>query len=244
MGLIALLCWALGAAWAVTGDELEARLTEIESHRALRIQRSAPGPSGSELQKIAAGATVTGLLDASEGSKAWGAAVVPLPIGTFWAALNDETRHPGYTAVEYSELLSGRPCRSGRRVLQYLPVPVPMFSDRWWVGILQTNGKLSQASGGSVRELSFSSSVDPSEVTSDSGKKMISQGAPIAFSRGGWFLVALDERHTYVEYYVHTDPGGRLPGGMASMFATKGVRENIAAITRFAKEAKPACPVE
>ena len=28
-------------------------------------------------------------------------------------ALNDETRHPGYTAVAYSELVSGRPCRSG-----------------------------------------------------------------------------------------------------------------------------------
>ncbi len=191
---------------------------------------------------MASGAVVTGQVDASEGSKAWGAAVVSVPIAKLWAALNDETRHPGYTAVAYSELISGRTCRSGRRVLQYLPVP--MLADRWWIGVLTMNSKITQASGGSVRELSFASSVDASEVTSESGQKMIGKASPIGFSKGGWLLVALDERSTYVEYFVHTDPGGRVPSSMASMFANKGVRENISAIQRFAKEAKASCPVE
>jgi hypothetical protein len=31
---------------------------------------------------------------------------------------------------------------------------------------------------------------------------------------------------------------------MASMFATKGVREAITAVQRFATEARPSCPIE
>ena len=226
----------------MTAEQLLARLDEVAQQRNLRIHASAPVPSEAELRKVAGGAIVTGLLDSSSGSRAYGAAVVNVGIGQFWAALNDETRHPGYTAVAYSELLEGRVCQSGRKVLQYLPVP--MLADRWWIGILTKNGKVHQASGGSVRELAFSSSVDPALVTSDSGKKMIGQAQPIGFSKGAWFMVALDERSTYVEYYLHTDPGGRIPGGMASMFATRGVRENIEAIQRFAKEAKPSCSIE
>ncbi len=214
----------------------------MAAHRGLRIHASAPSPSDNDLRKVAGGAVVTGLLDSSTGSKAYGAAIVNVGIGQFWAALNDETRHPGYTAVAYSELLEGRVCQSGRKVLQYLPVP--MLSDRWWIGTLTKNGKVHQASGGAVRELAFASSVDPALVTTDSGQKMIAKAEPIGFSNGAWFMVALDERSTYVEYYLHTDPGGRIPGGMASMFATRGVRENIEAIQRFAKEAKPSCSIE
>ena len=237
------LVWVcMATAWAVDADVLEARLAEIAPLREHRIQRSAPPIASNDVRKAAGGTTVTGLISSNSGSKAYGVAVVPVSIGRFWAALNDETRHPGYTATAYSELVSGRVCASGRRVLQYLPVP--MLSDRWWIGIITANSKLASQSGGSVRELSFASSVDPTEVTSEAGQKMIAGATPLGFSKGGWFMVAVDDRHTYVEYYLHTDPGGRIPGGMASMFATRGVRENIEAITRYAKEAKSSCAVE
>jgi len=238
--LIALL-WLVSMALAVDADVLEARLAEVAPLRDWRLYQ-APTPDSGDVRKAAGGTVVTGLMSSSSGSKAYGVAVVPVGIGRFWAALNDETRHPGYTAVEYSELISGSICRSGRRVLQYLPVP--MLSDRWWVGVITINHKIASTSGGAVRELAFTSSVDPSEITSDAGKKMISGASPIGFSKGGWLLVAVDDRHTYVEYFLHTDPGGRIPGGMASMFATKGVRQNIEAITRFAKENTPSCAIE
>jgi hypothetical protein len=241
VGLIALLS-ALRAAGAATPEELTARLAEIEDQRALRIQASAPRPSDADVRKVAGGVVVSQVLEASSGSKAFGLAVVQLSIGVLWAALNDETRHPGYTAVSYSELVSGRPCASGRRVLQFLPVP--MLSDRWWIGVLTKNLELMRATGGSVRELAWKSSVDPAEVTSSSGKAMIAQGEPIGYTRGAWFLVALDERETYLEYFLHTDPGSSIPSSMASMFATRGVRENILAIQKFATEAHPACPIE
>lgn len=233
-----LLAW-VAAAHAWTAEELRARLDEVQEQRALRIHPAAPTAADADLRKVAAGTVVTGL--AADG-KAYGYAIVDVGIAKFWAGLNDETRHPGYTPVTYSELLSGKLCGSGRRVLQFLPVP--MLDDRWWIGVLTPNGKLQSASGGAVRELAWSSSVDPAEVTSESGKKMIAQGVPIGFSKGAWFLVALDERTTYLEYFLHSDPGGGIPSGMASMFATKGVRESISAITRYAKEAKPSCPIE
>lgn len=239
-GLLCLL-WASPLARAVSPDALVTRLAEVQEERQLRIQTAAPVPSESDVRKAASGAVVTGLVDGG-GTRAYGIAVVPLSIGVFWSALNDETRHPGYTAIGYSELLSGRPCASGRRVLQFLPVP--MLADRWWIGVLTKNAKLMQASGGSVRELSWQSSVDAAEVTSDSGKKILTQAQPIGFSKGAWFLVALDEFDTYVEYFSNSDPGGNVPSGMASMFATKGVRDTISAIQKFAKEAHPACPVE
>lgn len=239
--LLGLGLW-VGIAWAVTPEALTARLAEIAEQRTLRIHASAPIPSDADLRKAATGVVVTGQLDASSGTRAYGVAVVPLSIGTFWAALNDETRHPGYTAIEYSELLSGRACGSGRHVLQYLPIP--MMADRWWIGVLTKNNKLMQASGGAIRELAWSSSVDQAELVTDSAKKIVTQAEPIGFSKGAWFVVALDERTTYVEYYLHSDPGGSISPGMASMFATKGVRETIAAIQRFAKEGHPACPIE
>lgn len=238
--LAVLWMWA-SMAWAVDADQLERRLAEVAPMRDWRLYQ-APTPSSSDVRKAATGTIVTGLLNTDSGSKAYGVAVVPVDIGTFWAALNDETRHPGYTAVSYSELVSGSVCRSGRKVLQYLPVP--MLADRWWVGILTLNSKLMSQSGGAVRELAFTSSVDASLVTSASGQKMMGNASPIGFSKGGWLVVAVDDRHTYVEYFLHTDPGGRIPSGMASMFATKGVRQNIEAITRFAKEARSSCAIE
>jgi hypothetical protein len=233
------LLFALSVAHAWTAEELRARLDETSDERSLRTHPKAPAPSDADLAKAAGGAVVTGL--AADG-RAYGFAIVDVPIGKLWAGLNDETRHPGYTPVTYSELLSGRLCGNGRRVLQFLPVP--MIDDRWWIGILSPNRELLSASGGAVRELAWKSSVDPAEVLSESGQAMIAQGVPIGYSRGAWFLVALDEQDTWLEYFLASDPGAGIASSMRSMFATRGVRESFAAMTRYAKEARSSCPIE
>jgi len=231
--------WLLLAAslWAATPDEVLARLDEVEPMRALRQEKGAPRPSEADIRKAAQGTVVSGV----NGSKAWGVAVFDLPIGKLWAGLNDETRHPGYTAVAYSELLSGQACRSNRRVFQYLPLP--MVDDRWWIGILYQNQALARESGDSVRELYWRSSVDPSEVTSAAAQKLMGEAQPIVSSRGGWFLVAISAWSTYAEYYVNSNPGEGVPTSITSRLAAKGVRDTIAAMEKFAKEGKPVCPV-
>ena len=230
------LCWLM-VAFGASPEQVEARLAEVAPLRAQRIEAGAPVMDPANIRKAAGGTIVTGLAS----RRAWGVAVLNVPIGKLWAGLNDETRHPGYTPVTYSELLSGKPCESGRSVLQFLPVPV--VADRWWIGHLRSNAALARASGNSVRELTWKSSVDPAAVTSASGKKMIAEGVPIGSTRGAWFLVAIDQFSTYVEYYSNTDPGEGVPAGISSRLAVTGVKSAIEAMQKFAKEGRPVCPV-
>lgn len=237
--LTTLLLWL--AAHASSVEEVEARLAEVAPLRERRITRGVQPIRPQEVRRAAEGNVVTGGLGQG---RAYGLALVPIPIGLLWSALNDETRHPGYTAVGYSELLSGSVCQSGRRVLQYLPVNVPFVSDRWWIGILSQNRALQRDTGGSVRELAWSSSVDPAEITSSAGQDMISKGTPIGSTAGGWFLVAIDERSTWLEYFVRSDPGPGVPPSVQSMLVTKGVRQNIDAMQKFALQGRPSCPID
>jgi hypothetical protein len=231
--LLTLLTLAHGA----TPDEVLTRVRAIEPLRAQRVQKGAPLPSDEDIRKAAAGTVVSGV----RGTTGWGVAVLNLPIGRLWAGLNDETRHPGYTATAYSELMSGAPCASGRKVFQYLPVP--MLDDRWWVSVLRTNQTLQRDSGGAVRELYFQGGSDPAEVTSAAARKLLPEAAPIRSTRGGWFLVAIDPYTTYVEYHSNTDPGEGVPQSVALKLVARGVRETILAMEKFAKEGHPVCPV-
>ena len=174
----------------------------------------------------------------------YGVGIVDVPIASLWAALTDETRQPKYTAITHSEIISGKACESGRKILQILDVPVPFVADRWWIGLPKENGRLMRDSGGAVRELAFSSSVDPDLVTNESGKKYISKASPIGHSKGGWFLVALGARETYVEYHAYSDPGSGIPSGVANQLAAGGVKKNILAMAKFAKEGNPSCPIQ
>ncbi|MDG1479415.1 MAG: hypothetical protein P8R54_07480 [Myxococcota bacterium] len=227
----------LAVAFAATYDQIQARLTEVEPLRESRLERGAPRSSEDDIRKAAQGTVSVHV----SGHKAWATTVINLPIGKFWAGLNDETRHPGYTAVAYSELLKGSPCQSGRAVLQYLPVP--MVSDRWWIGHIRSNNSIARESSNSVREMVWRGSIDPSEVNTESGRKIIDKAEPIGSTRGGWFLVALDQFSTYVEYYSKTNPGEGIPSSISSRLAAQGVRDNIAAMKKFATTGRPVCRV-
>ena len=227
----------LAVAYAATLDQIQARLAEIEPLRASRLERAAPRSTDDDVRKAAQGSVAVHV----SGYKAWATAVLNLPIGKFWAGLNDETRHPGYTAVAYSELIKGSPCQSGRAVLQYLPIP--MVTDRWWIGHIRSNANIARASSNSVREMVWRGSVDPTEVTTESGRKIIDKAAPVGSTRGGWLLVAIDQFTTYVEYYSSTNPGEGIPSSISSRLAGQGVRDNIDAMKKFATTGRPVCRV-
>jgi hypothetical protein len=232
------------AAEAATLAEVEARLAAVEPLRPLRAVKDAPRLSADEVRRAVDGSIVTGLktVPGQAYGSAYGAAVLDVSIGKFWAALNDETNNP-YTEVDYSELQAGSICSSGRKVFQYLDMPV-MISDRWWIGILTANSSLARESGGSVRELSWRSSIVLAEVVTPGAQRMAAAGEPIGSTRGAWFAVAIDAYTTWVEYFGVSDPGGAIPSSIASTAATKGVRGNFESIRQFAKEGKPVCPVQ
>jgi hypothetical protein len=223
--------------WAASPDQVVARVAAVEPYRQQRHESLAPRPSEADIRKAAQGTIVSGL----SGNTGWGVAVLDVPIGQLLAGLNDETRHPGYTATGFSVIVSGRACASGRMVFQFLPVP--MVDDRWWVSTLRSNSALSRDSGGAVRELYFRGHTDPALVTSPAARKLMVDAVPIGSTRGGWFLVAIDAYTTYVEYHSNTDPGAGVPTSLASRLAAKGVRDTIAAMEKFAKEGRPVCPV-
>ena len=60
----------------------------------------------------------------------------------------------------------------------------------------------------------------------------------VSFTRGSWFLMALDEEHTLAEYHSWVDPGGRIPVGPASQFATGGIEKTFMQMESYAKGQK------
>ncbi len=242
--LFALLWLLIGLAQAATVDEVESRLAEIEDLRSMRMV-SAPALSESEIKKAAGGTIITGQQSTSDGNKVYGAALLDVPIAEFYAGINDETRHGDYVnAMAYSEIQKGRACQNGREILQVIEIPVWGFSNRWWIGIKHSNDELLRESGGSVREIKWTSTIDESRVTTEHGKKMTKNAVPIGYTKGAWFMVAIGPRETWVEYYQQTDPGSGIPQSIANSQASKGVRNAMESMRKFAKEGNPSCPIQ
>ena len=228
-------------AWAITPEDLEAKVQQIAQYRVDRIGLKPPEISAADRRK-AASAVHTGI-DSATGA-IYGVGVLNVPIARLWSALNDETRQYQYTAVTYSELIAGTPCQPGRKILQVLDVPIPFAPDKWWIGLPNPNLKIMRNSGGSVRELAFSSSVDMNLLANASGKAYAVNGSPIGYSKGAWFLVAVDARSTYVEYHAYSDPGGGVRGGFASRLAAGAIKDNFEAMAKFATQGNPSCPIQ
>jgi hypothetical protein len=237
--VVLMLFCLVAAALGASAEQVEARLEEVAPMREMRLAGQLPPASSADVKKAVQGQIIVNV----SGNFAQATAVLNVPIGQLWAGINDETRHPGYTAVAYAELMSGGACQSGRATLLYLPIPVPMVDDRWWINHIYANDKIARESGNSVREMVFRGSTDPAEVVTESGKKIIQKAEPIASTYGGWFVVAIDQFSTYIEYHSVTDPGSGIPSSVTSRLAAQGVRDQILAVQKFAKEGNPVCPV-
>jgi len=240
MGCWIAMCLA-SAADAADVDQVLQRVTETREHRGLRLTPDAPSVQEDEYREAASGKIVTGVKPAAGAGvgKAYGVAVVDLPIGDLWSAVNDTEGQKPYSRMAYVEVVKGSKCESGRTILQVLPLP--MVADRWWISDLTMNRALHQASQGRMREMSWESTNDRSAVTSEEGKKHIEAGTPVASSVGGWLLIDIDGSSTLIEYTMSTDPGGWIPSGLTTSFAAGGIKDNIRAIESFAREGA-ACP--
>lgn len=193
--------WLLGvtAAHAVSPEPLQQRLRDADPLRAMRLDTEAP-PHAEEVYLRALDKGVqTGTIDVpgSTVKGAWGVGVFDVSIGQYWAAISDDIGKTSYTRQTYGEVLEGERCQSPRRVFQF--VPVPLASDRWWVSVQQENPAVSEPSGGQVREQTWATDGDFTVPTA-TAQAWADKGIPPASTRGSWWLVALDEGHTLVEY--------------------------------------------
>src|SRR5690606_13756818 len=84
-----LWCLALGA---MANPSLESRLAEVEALRPLRLGGDVPPIPAEAYLSVARGNVETGLMDVEgySAKKAWGAAIVDVPIARYWAAINDD----------------------------------------------------------------------------------------------------------------------------------------------------------
>ena len=97
---------------------------------------------------------------------------------------------------------------------------------------------------GKTKKVTGTLTVDPADITSERGREVIDDGSPIAFTRGGWLFGAIDDGSTLIEYYVWTDPGGRVPAGPASMFAAGSIVDTIEAVEGLANAGTFSCPIQ
>ena len=130
-----------------------------------------------------------------------------------------------------TEPVSGTPRQTGRRTLQVLDLP--LIADRWWVQEVEHNAALFTASGGRVWEVA-ARTVDDVELPTHLAEAP--SGTRIAWSRGGWLLVDLGDGSTLAEYWVWSDPGGALPAGLVSRFATGTIRGLMSDVGTYAAE--------
>ena len=241
MLLASLLLSATASAVTVDANLIEKRLSEVAPLRVQRLSQDAPPIESGFYADAAKGSTPTGLsvVQGHKAKKAVAVTIVDAPIGQMWAAINDESSKVEWTKLSYLEVFGGENCKSGRKVLQYLPVS--FVSDRWWVVQQTQNQTLSDASGGRMREVRWDT-IDE-RPTSAASESWMSSGMSLAFTTGSWLLIDLDGEHTLVEYYTWSDPGGNIPAGMASNFAAGSISDTLVKMGQLAK-AGSRCPVE
>ena len=137
------------------------------------------------------------------------------------------------------ELVKGSACQDRRHVMMLLPLP--MVSDRWWVVENRYATSLAERSKGAVRELSWHQVKAQVSDLSDTAQGLVEDAVPLAFNSGAWLLVALKEQ-TLVEYHAWSDPGGDIPAGPASTFASATIEDTIRTMEAYSRDNEPRCP--
>ena len=229
-------------AQAITIDSLMQRVHEVAPLRGNRLALDAPKVTEEVYRSAASGDVSTGVekVPGYVAKKVYGVGIVDVPIGRFWAAINDDVGKAEVTRLAFAEQLEGRPCAAKRRVFQYLSVS--MASDRWWVVNQTQNTQLHEQSEGRVREL-YWESVEDAPLPTATTQEWSQKGIPVVFTRGAWLLIDIDGASTLVEYYAWADPGGYLPAGLASTFAAGTIDNTLETMTGLARSG-PRCPIE
>lgn len=234
--------WMISLALGVEPDLVLSRLAESEKLRSMRLDSKAPVLGADVFRRAANGEIVTGLVSVEgfAAKKAWGVAVFDVPIGRYWAAVNDDQSKVEWTQLDYAEILQGKLCDAPRRVFQFLPVP--LMTDRWWIIDIRYNDALFAQTGGRIREQTWATNGDWTVPTA-SARTWADQGIHINSTNGSWVLVDLDGKHTLVQYYTWADAGGSIPAGIASSFAASGVDTTLSTIADLARKGTR-CPIK
>ena len=237
--MFSFICLALSlTAEATTPQGL---MADLQRWSATRAGGTAPKITLKQIERAFEGEVVAGVevIEHVKAGKGYALGIFDVPIETLWSGICDEDHHAGTLRVDRSETVEGTPRAHGRTLYQYLDVPV--FSDRWWLVQMSFNTQLYEASNGRAWELTWVDRQGDQALKARLGDPYIAEGVGIAWAKGAWFLVKLDDNRTFVEYHSWSNPGGRVPAGPATRFAKSEVRDNLVSMVRFARTHGATC---
>lgn len=153
---------------------------------------------------------------------------IELPASWLFAAVSDYSRYPQFMPyVIKSEVVRQQDNKTW--VFQELDLPWPIANRHYTIEL--TSNVSQQAQGHYLLNWTLSRIVQPS---------LAGSGVKLEFDDGYWRFCSLGERTTFVEYYIHSDPGGLLPSWAVNQANTRAVPEVLKAVQRRAiKTEKP-----
>ena len=171
--------------------------------------------------------------------KGYAIGVFDVPVSKVWRGVCDEDHHAGSLKVDRSETVEGKARAHGHTLYQFLDVPI--VSDRWWLVQMSFNDRLYGASGSRAWELSWVDRQKDQALRARLGSDYTGKGVGVAWTKGAWLMVDLGRDRTFVEYHTWSDPGGKVPVGPATRFATSEVRNNLKSMVDFSVSHASTC---
>jgi hypothetical protein len=238
--MLALLI-GVSLAHALTGTQVAAQLESWRAHRGIE---TAPKIPSSAYQKALDGQVAKGIevIEDIKAAKGYGVAVFDIPIAQMWKAIADEDHHAHNTSVKMSETIQGTPRTHDHTIFQFLDIPV--FTDRWWLVNIKYTSGLYTASGGKIWEITWQDRNKSTELVNMLDLTQFDDAIPVAWTKGAWLLMALDDGRTLIEYHTWSDPGGSVPVGLATRFAAGEVEQNLRNMAKFAQGHTPTCTAQ
>lgn len=209
----------------------------LAAARAHRLAQRAPAVSDDVYRRAERGEIVTGVtyVDGQAAGKGWAVGVSDLPVEDLWRAVNAEDRYVGrFGGLTASAVIAGPPHGAPRTLFQ--AIDLPMVSDRWWVVSEAFGAAAYTASGGRLWECAWTDATHRTSLAGTPHGAIAASGVPVGFSEGAWLLVPLSDGRTLMEFYTWTDPGGAVPAGLATRFASGTMIEAFADLEAVARE--------
>jgi hypothetical protein len=238
---IALLAARAARAGNLSPDEVLAEVRALDVFRANRIA-NAPRIPDSAYRTAATGRVSKAVIPSggSAAGKAWGVYVSNVPVETFWKAINDEPHVVGWLPVDESAVLQGRARGNDALVFQYISVPVPGVSDRYWITRGRFNAQMFADSSRKLWELSWTQDKNAS-LAGTQWESKVADAVLVPRSDGSWLLIPLTDGRTVVEYTAWSDPGGNIPVWVTNRLGAGAIADSILGAEKMARQHIPSC---
>ncbi len=154
--------------------------------------------------------------------------IIKAPAHAAKNVLDDLEHYPDFMPyVETAKILK----RNGRTIINYQYLDTPLIADRDYV--IERHDESSWGKDGKpIYKLRWTSAKP------GVGPKPTDDAVRLTTVNGSWLLEPIDDNTTKGTYYLHTDPGGSLPGFVVNMANGKAIPGVFEAVEKQANKEK------